>query len=124
VGDAIEMELAEGNVEEAFSHPKGWYHAATETQAKPCRQTMDCQTDERVDLYRHRQIAGNPLPVNVPPVMICNDVPSDDEIRHAMANLSNGRAPGASGMHAEHVKAWLCGICEVEHPNNQLYRWG
>ena len=83
------MELAGGNVEEAFRHLKGWYRMATETQAKPCHQMMVRQTDERVDLYRQRMSPGDPLPVNIPPVPIRDDAPSDDEICHAAANLSN-----------------------------------
>jgi hypothetical protein len=51
VGAAVEAELIGGNVQEAFCHLKGWYRAATETQAKPCWHTMECQTMERVDLY-------------------------------------------------------------------------
>jgi hypothetical protein len=117
VGEAIEMELAAGNAKEAFRHLKGWYCTATEMQAKPCRQTMVRQTDERVDLYRQRQSPGDPFPVNVPPTPIHNDVPSDGKIHTAVANLSNGQAPGASGMCAEHVKARLHGIHKEEHPD-------
>ncbi len=47
----IESELAGGNVQEAFRHLKGWYRAASDTQAKPCRQTMERQTSEWVDLF-------------------------------------------------------------------------
>ncbi len=36
VGDSIVADLAEGNVHEVFCHLKGWYQAATETQARPC----------------------------------------------------------------------------------------
>ncbi len=65
VGAAVEAELAGGNVQEAFCHLKGWYRAATETQAKPCYHTMERQTLERVDLYAQRESAGDPLPINV-----------------------------------------------------------
>jgi hypothetical protein len=51
VGTLIESELTLGNVHEAFCHLKGWYRAASETQAKPCHQTMDRQIAKRVDLY-------------------------------------------------------------------------
>jgi hypothetical protein len=46
VGSTIEAELARGNVQEAFRHLKGWYCTATDTQAKPCFQTMERQTSE------------------------------------------------------------------------------
>jgi hypothetical protein len=33
-----------------------------------------------------------------------------------VAQLSNGRAAGASGMRAEDVKEWLFGVWDEEHP--------
>jgi hypothetical protein len=51
VGESIVADLAEGNVHEVFCHLKGWYWAATETQARPCFQTMEKQKAERIDLY-------------------------------------------------------------------------
>ena len=54
VGKKIVAELGAGNVKEAFCHLKGWYRAASETQAAPCPQTMERQTDERVELYARR----------------------------------------------------------------------
>jgi hypothetical protein len=84
------MELVGGNVKEACCHLKGWYPVAMEMQAKPCRQTMVCQMDKRVDLYRQRQYPGDPLPINVPPIPICNDAPFDGKIHTAAAQLSNG----------------------------------
>ncbi len=68
IGALIESELAGGNVQEAFRHLKGWYLAATDTQAKPCRQTMERQTSERVDLYTRRDSPGDPLLINVAPL--------------------------------------------------------
>ena len=40
VGESIVAKLAKGNVHEAFCHLKGWYWSATDTQARPCYQTM------------------------------------------------------------------------------------
>jgi hypothetical protein len=55
VGKKIVAELGSVNVKEAFRHLKGWYPAASETQAAPCPQTMVRQTDERVALYAKRE---------------------------------------------------------------------
>jgi hypothetical protein len=107
VGAAIESELGMGNVHEAFCHLKGWYRAATDTQAKPCRQTLDRQTTDRVDLYTWRNSPGKPLPINVAPVEINDDIPTDGKLRGVVGELTNGQAAGASGMHAKHVKKWL-----------------
>ncbi len=46
VGDCIVTKVHKGEVQEAFRHLKGWYRTASETQAKPCHQTMERQTDK------------------------------------------------------------------------------
>jgi hypothetical protein len=49
--------------------------------------------------------------------MPVNDgMPGEGERRVAVAGLSNGRAGGTLGMHAEDVKAWLHGIKLEEDP--------
>jgi hypothetical protein len=119
VGALIKSELAGGNVQEAFRHLKGWYRAASDTQAKPCRQTMERQTLERVDLYARRDLPGDPLPINVATTEINNNVPSDGELRGVVGELNNGRAAGASGMRAEHVKKWLHDVQQEEDLEGQ-----
>jgi hypothetical protein len=106
VGKNIVAELVGGNVQEA-------------TESKPCYHTMERQTSERVDLYARRQSPGDPLPLHLTPVEIDDDVPTDSKIRIVAGGLTNGRAGGASGMCAEHVKAWLRGVLEEEDPESQ-----
>jgi hypothetical protein len=115
----IESELTGGNVQEAFHHLKGWYRAATETQAKPCYQTMERQTLERVDIHARRESLGDRLPINVTPVEINDDIPPDGKLREVVGELTNGRAAGASGMRAEHIKGWLRDIQWEEDPEGQ-----
>jgi len=64
IGESIVAKLAEGNVHEAFRHLKGWYQEASETQARPCFQTMERQMEERVELYRRRDSPGLPIILN------------------------------------------------------------
>ncbi len=90
VGAAVEAELTGGGVQEAFCHLKGWYRAATEMQAKPCYHTMERQMLEQVDLYARRDSPGDPLPINVTPVVINNDVPTDGELQQVAGKLTNG----------------------------------
>jgi hypothetical protein len=116
VGTLIESELTGGNVQEAFCHLKGWYRATWEMQAKPCFQTMERQTLERVNLYARRSLPGDPLPINVERIKINDDVPLDVELRTAASELSNGRVAGASGMRAKNVKEWLQGIRQEKDP--------
>jgi hypothetical protein len=51
VGNSIVLELAKGDVKEAFRHLKGWYWNVAEMQARPCQQMMKCQTDKQEELY-------------------------------------------------------------------------
>jgi hypothetical protein len=74
------------------------------------------QTAERIELYRQRDPPGDLLPINIDPIPVDDGTPSEGEIRVAVAGLSNGCAGGASGMHAEDVKAWLHGIKLEEDP--------
>jgi hypothetical protein len=101
---------------EAFCHLKGRYRVATETQARPCFQTMERQTAKCVDLYPRCDSPGPPVTVNVTPIEVQDDVPTDGEIRAAVAKLTNGRSAGASHMQAEHQKEWLQGIKLEEDP--------
>jgi hypothetical protein len=110
VGAAIKAELAGGDVQRAFWCLKGWYRNTSDSMARPCTQTMERQTAERVALYARRDSPGDPLPINIDPVHIDNGTPTDAEIRDAVQRLTNGRAPGASGMRTEDVKHWLHGI--------------
>ncbi len=41
------------------------------------------------------------------PFDIPDGIPSDSEIRGVVRGLQNGRAAGAMGLQAEHIKVWL-----------------
>jgi hypothetical protein len=81
---------------------------------------MEQQTAEWVALYARRDSPGDPLPVNIDPVPINDGTPTNAEIREAAQQLSNGRAPGASGMRAEDVKCWLHGMRPKEDPGSGM----
>ena len=120
VGERIMSELWEGNVQEAFRHLKGWYRNASETQAKPCHQTMEHQTNERVELYAERAAYGKEFPENGMPFEIDDGPPSEGELRTAVSQLSHSQCGGASGIRAEHIKAWLRGAKKAEDPENGI----
>jgi hypothetical protein len=63
--------------------------------------------------------AWRPLPINVTPVKINNDIPSYGELRGIIGELTNGWVAGASGMHVKHVKEWLHGTRWEEDPESQ-----
>ena len=124
VGDLIEAKLVGGGVQKAFCHLKGWYWAASETTTRPCPQAMVQQTAKWVELYAQRDSPGDPLPINIDPLLLNDVAPSDKEIREAAGGLTSGRAGGASGMRAEDVKAWLHGIRLEEDPEVGLNNIG
>jgi hypothetical protein len=124
VGNLIVAELAKGGVKEAFQHLKGWYQKATETQARPCRQTMERQTDKREELYPERAAYGKAFPANGMPYAISNNQPCESKLRDAVSLLSHGRCGGASGIQAEHIKAWLRGAKKEEDPETAASHLG
>ncbi len=61
-------------------------------------------------------MTNNPLPLEAKSTLfeILDGVPTDKEIRAVVLGLKNGRATGATGMTAEHVKTWLSDIRHEE----------
>ena len=118
VGESIVAKLAEGKVHEAFRHLKGWYREALETQVRPCFQTMEWQTVEHVELYRRRDPPGFPIVIDHAEMRpeIRDDIPDEEEIQVAVAELTNGRSAGVLWMWAEHLNGWLKGAKLEEDP--------
>jgi hypothetical protein len=114
VGNSIVVELAKRDVKEAFWHLKRWYQKAVEMQARPCRQTMEHQTDEQEELYAERAAYGKAFPVNGMPYAIGNNQSIESKLRAVFSLLSHGRCRGVWGIRAEHIKAWLRGAKKEE----------
>ncbi len=81
---------------------------------KPCYQLMERQTKEREELYWRRELNGENIPINDDPFDVCDDVPQQAEIRQGVWKLRRGRASGASGIRAKHIKGWLGAVEESE----------
>jgi hypothetical protein len=116
VGNSIIAELAKRDVKEAFRHLKRWYQKATETQARPCRQTIERQTNEQEELYAERAAYGKAFPANGLPYAIGNNQPIESKLQAVVSLLSHGWCGGTSGIQAEHIKAWLRGAKKEENP--------
>jgi hypothetical protein len=116
VGNSIVAELAKGDVKEAFRHLKGWYRKVMETQARPCRQTMEHQTNKREELYAERAAYGKVFPANGMSYTIGNNQPCESKLRAAVSLLSHGQCGGASGIRVKHKKALLRGAKKEEDP--------
>ena len=106
-GEAIMMELKDGNVKEAWRILKGWFREAGGTTVKRCYASMEHQTVEREALYDFQAPPGEHIPRNREPVHLPDEAPSDAEIRAAVKNLKNGRTGGGTMMRAEDLKGWL-----------------
>ncbi len=69
-----------------------------------------------MELYAERDAFGAEFPANGTPFAIDDNPPSEEELRIAVSQLSHGRCGGASGIRAEHIKAWLRGAKKEEDP--------
>ncbi len=97
VGDSIVAELAKGDVEEAFRHLKGWYRNAAETQARPCHQTMEHQTNKWEELYMERAAYSEAFLENGMPYAIGDNQPIDGKLWAAVSLLSQAGAGALRG---------------------------
>lgn len=86
---------------------QNWYRHHGDRPPKPSRQDLDSVANEFEDLYRESTPVGPPIPIHVAPAPVDDSVPSEEEIRNAVARLRNNRATGPSKMRAEDVKNWL-----------------
>jgi hypothetical protein len=116
----IEMHLAGGETKEAWRCLKGRYRAASERAPAASHVSLATQTAERVALYGRVPSPGEPLPIHVDKVAIPDGVPSDQELREVVRGLQNGRAAGASGLQAEHIKVWLCDMVRKEEETGPM----
>jgi hypothetical protein len=85
-------------------------------QARPCRQTMEHQTNKREELYVERAAYGTAFPENGVPYAIGNNQLIESKLRAVVSLLSHRRCRGTSGIRAEHIKAWLRGAKREEDP--------
>ena len=106
--------LEAGQLEEAWRAIKGWYTNATARPPKPCYKTMTKQTAEREELYQKVHSPGEPIPCNVKTTDVDDAAHGNEELREVVAGMCNGRAGGATGMKAEHLKGWLQGTIAKE----------
>ena len=87
-----------------------------ETQARPCRLTMKRQTVKCKELYAESEAYGVGFPANGTPFPIADAPLLGGELRTAVSQLSHNQCGGASGIWAEHIKAWLRGAKKEEDP--------
>ncbi len=65
---------------------------------------MTCLTAERTELYKKVPTPGGRFPIVVDPFPVRDVILMDSKIRDGVHRLRNGRAAGAGGMCAKHLK--------------------
>jgi hypothetical protein len=103
----VEGCLAAGEYIEAWCYLKGWCCSAEDQAPKPCPEVLAKQTEERIQLYTALPPPGWAMQFNVDPFNVPDAAPTDSELRAVVGSLRKGRAAGAMGMRAEHLKEWL-----------------
>ena len=93
------------------------WRSAEDRAPKPCPETLTKQTEERIQLYIAVPPPGWAMRFNVDPSVVPDAAPTDSELRAVMGKLQNGRAAGAMGMKAEHLKEWLADMKRKEAEN-------
>ncbi len=77
---------------------------------------MERQTDKQEELYAEWAAYGAAFSANGVPYTIGNNQPIESKLRTAVSLLSHRWCGGASGICAEHIKAWLRGAKREEDP--------
>ena len=70
-------------------------------------------------MYRTVSRSGDPILINVEPFDLDDSMQEDAEIRIVAAGLCNGRAGGSSGVRAEYINTWLCGMIKEEEKGKE-----
>ena len=65
-------------------------------------------------MYGKIPLLEEPIPINVEPILIHDEVPSEEYIRAAVKEMKNSRAGGVSRIQAKDIKSWLRGMIEEE----------
>ena len=69
-------------------------------------------------MYKNVLPPGDHIPINVEYNEVKDECPSGVELRGVMNGMKNCQAREASGMHAEDIKGWLCGMEQEEESGN------
>jgi len=117
--DSMESHLNNGDLKEAWRVVQRYTRVAEERGPTPCFDSMVKQTQERKELYAKVPPPGDPIPINVEPSPVRDEVPEEPEIREKVINLRNGRSGGAAKIRAEDIKQWLRGMIEEEEKGTE-----
>ncbi len=124
--EIIEGHLMAGEPKEALQSLKGWYKVATNHAPKASKMSLAAQTAERVALYGRVTSKGDPISIHVYKADIPDNIPSDAKLQNCVRAFQNGRAAGATGLQAEHIKEWLTNAVRKEEEEGDIgfeHKW-
>jgi hypothetical protein len=106
-GDEIEHNLQAGRLKTAWRVLQTWYKHTGDRPPRPTRLDLRKITNEYKELYRANPTFDDLLDIHLTPFLINDGIPDNHEIATAVRKLRNGKAPGPTGLRAEHLKTLL-----------------
>jgi hypothetical protein len=73
---------------------------------KPFRQDLNTTAKAFAQLYKEQDPQGDPIPTQIRPFFVPDNIPNEEEIIAVVDRLKKGRATGPSQMSAEHIHTW------------------
>jgi hypothetical protein len=102
----IIAQVAARNYSEAYTTLRGWYRECGGIPPKPTKSDLRRTRAEFESLYTATPPIGDPIPINVTPYPVNDDIPSEKEIITALHRMRRRRVPGASGIRTEDLIRW------------------
>jgi hypothetical protein len=99
-----------------------WYKHSGDRQPRPSRLDLQKVTKEYKTLYKSNPPSNDELDIWITPISV-NDEITNDEIALAVRRLKNGKAPGQSGLRAEHLKTLLNKAEKKEATSDDQLGW-
>jgi exonuclease III len=112
VSQQIQECLVAKNITGAYDIFRGWYRDFVGIHTKPTHQELEHIKQEFSSLLAYAPPSGLPLPINVTPFAVNDEIPNEEEIYTAIKHLRLRRAPGPSRICTEDLRFW--------HDNNPL----
>ena len=94
-------------VREAWFHMWGWYRDVANRPPPPARVSLETLTAEHVKIYTHVPPKGKPIPIEVAPFPVDENILGGEDTSKAAMRLRLHCSGGPSGMRAKHLIMWL-----------------
>ena len=96
---------------------RGWYRNSANRPPPPTCISLETLTADHAELYAHVPPLGQPIPIEVSPFPVDDNIPGEEGISKALLQLQLHRSGGLSGMRSEHLRTCLCTSMWEEDPD-------